>query len=66
VFGRVARMSVEIDLGVPLRDPRSQSDYVQAVRQLILVLNHSSAGAIRSKSKTKTALWPRKGDLDPN
>ena len=26
---------VEIDLGVPLRDPRSQSDYVQAVRQSI-------------------------------
>ena len=35
MFGRVARMVVEIDLGVPLRDPRSQSDYVQAVRQSI-------------------------------
>ena len=35
VFGRVARLPVEIDLGVPLRDPRSQSDYVQAVRQSI-------------------------------
>ena len=32
VFGGVACLSVEIDLGVPLRDPRSQSDYVQAVR----------------------------------
>ena len=27
VFGRVARMPIEIDLGVPLRDPRSHSDY---------------------------------------
>ena len=32
VLGRVAGMPVEIDLGVPLRDPRSQSDYVQAAR----------------------------------
>ena len=39
VFGRVARMPVEIDLGVALRDPRSQSDYVQAVRQSIRSLN---------------------------
>jgi len=35
MFGRLARMPIEIDLGVPQRGPRSQSDYVQAVRQLI-------------------------------
>ena len=33
VFGRVARIPVEIDLGLPQRGLRCQSDYVQAVRQ---------------------------------
>ena len=48
VFGRVARMPIEIDLGVPLRDARSQSDYVQSVRQSIRSsLVYSSASKLK-------------------
>ena len=52
VFGRVARMPVEIDLGVPLRDPRSQSDYVQAVRQSIRS-SQSIAQQVQLEAKAK-------------
>ena len=52
VFGTVARMPVEIDLGVPLRDPRSQSDYVQAVRQSIRS-SQSIAQQVQSEAKAK-------------
>ena len=42
VFDRVARMPIGINLGVPLRDLRSQSDYLQAYRP-------SSYSALRAR-----------------
>ena len=33
VFGRVARTPLELDLGVPLKDPRSQSEYPESLRR---------------------------------
>eukprot|EP00794_Sanderia_malayensis_P002386 gene2386-biopygen1273 len=34
VFGRPARMPIEVELGVPLRNPSSQSDYSQSLPSL--------------------------------
>ena len=45
-------MPVEMDLGVPLRDPRSQSDYVQAVRQS-LRSSQSIAQQVQLEAKAK-------------
>ena len=33
VFGRVARTPVEVDLGIPLKHPASQTEYSESVRQ---------------------------------
>ena len=35
VFGRTARMPIEVDLAVPLRNPTSQSDYTKSVRNVL-------------------------------
>ena len=35
VFGREPRMPIEVDLGVPLQNPRSHSEYAREVRQAI-------------------------------
>ena len=32
VFGRPARMPIEVELGVPLQNPCSQSDYAQSFK----------------------------------
>ena len=52
VFDGVARMPADIELGVPLRDSRSQSDYVQAVRQPILS-SQSIAQQVQLEAKAK-------------
>ena len=39
VFGRPARMPIEVELGVPLRKPTSQSDYSQSVRKALVYSN---------------------------
>ncbi len=44
VFGRKARMPIEVELGVPLHNPNSQSDYAQSVRKAI---HHSNQLAQR-------------------
>ena len=45
-------MPADIELGVPLRDSRSQSDYVQAVRQPILS-SQSIAQQVQLEAKAK-------------
>ena len=54
LFGRVARMPIEVDPGVPLRNPRSQSEYVQAVRKSILD-SHSIANDNQLAAKKRQA-----------
>ena len=39
VFGRPARMPIEVELGVPLQNPSSQSDYIQSLRKAIQLAN---------------------------
>eukprot|EP00794_Sanderia_malayensis_P014448 gene14448-biopygen11548 len=39
VFGRPARMPIEVELGVPLQNPSSQSDYSQSLRKAIQLAN---------------------------
>ena len=39
VFGRPARMPIEVELGVPLQNPSSQSDYTQSLRKAIQLAN---------------------------
>eukprot|EP00794_Sanderia_malayensis_P018510 gene18510-biopygen15597 len=39
VFGRPARMPIEVELGMPLRNPSSQSDYSQSLRKAIQIAN---------------------------
>ena len=39
IFGRPARMPIEVELGVPLRNPNSQSDYSQSLRKALLHSN---------------------------
>ena len=39
VFGRPAHMSIEVELGVPVRSPSSQSDYSCSVRKAIQHVN---------------------------
>ena len=34
VFGRVPRLPIELELGLPLKDPSTQSEYTQSVRKL--------------------------------
>ena len=63
LFGRVARMAVEIALGVPLRDPRSQSDYVQAVRQSIRG-SQSIAQQVELEAKAKQKQFYDQGKVD--
>eukprot|EP00794_Sanderia_malayensis_P016451 gene16451-biopygen12126 len=45
VFGRPARMPIEVELGVPLRNPTSQSNYSQSLRK---ALSHSNQLAQRN------------------
>ena len=40
VFGRPARMPIEVELSVPLRNPSSQSDYSHSLRKAIQHANH--------------------------
>ena len=39
LFGRPARMPIEVELGVPLRNPSSQSDYSQSLRKALSYSN---------------------------
>ena len=39
IFGRPARMPIEVELGVPLQNPSSQSDYSQSLRKAIQLAN---------------------------
>ena len=39
VFGRPARMPIEVELGVPLQNPSSQSDYTRSLRKAIQLAN---------------------------
>ena len=39
VFGRPARIPVEVELGIPVRSPSSQSDYSRSVRKAIQNVN---------------------------
>ena len=66
VFGGVARMPVDIDLGVLLRDPRSHLDYVQAVRQSIRS-SQSIAQQVQleAKAKQKQFYYQGKGTWTP-
>ena len=64
VFGRVACMLVEIDLGVPLRDLRSQSDYVQAVKQSIRS-SQSIAQQVQLKAKAKKQFYDQGREFRP-
>ena len=34
VFGRTPRIPLELELGLPLRDPSTQSEYVQSIRKV--------------------------------
>ena len=52
VFGRPARMPIEVELGVPLRKPTSQSDYSQSVRKaLSLISSETFLSACSKRSK---------------
>lgn len=42
VFGRIARTPLEIDLGVPLKNPRSQSEYSESIRKHLASINESA------------------------
>ena len=42
VFGRPARMPIEVELGVPLQNPFSQSDYSRSLRNFIQLANVSA------------------------
>ena len=39
VFGRPARMPIEVELGVPLQNPSSQSDYTRSLMKAIQLAN---------------------------
>ena len=51
VFGRPARMPIEVELGVPLRNPSSQSDYSQSLRKAIV---HSNQLAQRNLAAARS------------
>ena len=51
VFGRPARMPIEVELGVPLRKPNSQSDYIQSVRKALV---HSNQLAQRNLAAARS------------
>ena len=51
VFGRPARMPIEVELGVPLRKPTSQSDYSQSVRKALV---HSNQLAQRNLATARS------------
>eukprot|EP00794_Sanderia_malayensis_P021278 gene21278-biopygen16313 len=56
VFGRPARMPIEVELGVPLRNPSSQSDYSQSLRKAIQIANQAarkSLVAARNRQSTE-------------
>ena len=42
VIGRPARMPMEVELGVPLLNPSSQSDYTQSLRKAIQIANQTA------------------------
>ena len=42
VFGRTARTPIEIDLGIPLKNPSSQLEYSQSVRRSLRSLKQSA------------------------
>ena len=51
LFGRPARMHIEVELGVPLRKPTSQSDYSQSVRKALV---HSNQLAQRNLAAARS------------
>ena len=56
VFGRPARMPVEVELGVPLQNPSSQSDYSQSLRKAIQLANQvaqKNLAAARDKQSSQ-------------
>ena len=46
VFGRPARMPIEVELSVPLRSPSSQSDYSHSLRKAIRHANQVAQGKL--------------------
>ena len=47
VFGRPARMPIEVELSVPLQSPSSQSDYSHSLRKAIRHANQKAQGKLK-------------------
>ena len=66
VFGRVAHMPIEIDLGVPHRNPRSQPKYVQSVKWSICSSQSiAQQMKVEAKAKRKQSHEQRRGIWTP-
>ncbi len=63
VFGRPARMPVEVELGIPLQDPVCQSEYSQSLRKAIQSANQIAQGNLEA-SRARQATNYDKGYRD--
>ena len=65
VFRRDARTPIELDLGLPLKNPCSESEYTQSLRHALsslrktaqVQLDHSRSSQITSQSHSPCKLW---------
>ena len=56
IFGRRPRTPLELDLDIPLKDPRSQSEYSQSIKQVLHNLNHKARDNLqKSRQKQQTS-----------
>ena len=63
VFSRPARMPIEVELGVPLRKPTSQSDYSQSVRKALVHSNQLAQRNLATTRSKKLFMWTAKDYL---
>ena len=64
IFGRPARMPIEVELGVPLRNPSSQSDYSQSLRKALLHSNELAQRNLNNARSRQASQYNNKSKKD--
>jgi hypothetical protein len=53
VFGRILRLPLELELGLPLKDPSTQSEYTQSLRNIIKEVREVASQNLKKAKKNK-------------
>ena len=64
VFGRPARMPIEVELGIPVRSPSSQSDYSRSLRKAIHYVNEIARRHLETARKQQCRQYDSKNSRE--